>query len=245
MSEERVSVLVVADDGALRQTIRTALTPTGFVFEEAGSSLEATARVLRGSYDLALVGVNENSGDGFEICRHLRAISRRLGIVMIHSGGTLQDEIRALEAGADDCFAIPFRFREAVGRLGAVLRRSDADKNGEGVIIRAGDVKIDIARRICWRARNRVHLSPREFDLLSALMKRRACVLTHVKLLVAAWGPEVKHDAEYLRSYIKTLRRKIENDPAHPEYILTVPWVGYMFCGPQHATRGPEPTTGS
>jgi two-component system KDP operon response regulator KdpE len=245
MSEERVSVLVVADDGAMRQAIRAALTPTGFVFEEAGSSLEATARVLRGFYDLTLIGVSEKSGDRFEICRHLRAISPHLGIVMIHSRGTLQDEIRALEAGADDCLAIPFRFREAVGRLGAVLRRPDVDIDGVGVIIRAGDVKIDITRRICWRARNRIHLSPREFDLLAALMRRRACALTHVKLLVAVWGPEVKHDAEYLRSYIKALRGKIETDPAHPKYILTVPWVGYTFCGPQHATRGAEPTTGS
>jgi two-component system KDP operon response regulator KdpE len=244
MSEERVSVLVVADDGAMRQTIRTALSPTGFVFEEAGSSLEATARVLRGSYDLALIGVNEKSSDGFEICRHLRAISRHLGIVLIRSGGTLQDEIRALAAGADDCIAIPFRFREAVGRLGVVLRRPELDTDGVGAIIRADAVKIDITRRICWRARNRVHLSPREFDLLAALMKHRACVLTHVKLLVAVWGPEVKHDAEYLRSYIKALRRKIETDPAHPEYILTVPWVGYTFCGPQHATRSGESTAG-
>jgi two-component system KDP operon response regulator KdpE len=244
MSEERVSVLVVADDGAMRQTIRTALTPTGFFFEEAGSSLEATARVLRGSYHLALIGVNEKSSDGFETCRHLRAISPHLGIIMIRSGGTLQDEIRALEAGADDCVAIPFRFREAVGRLGAVLRRPEVDKDAVGAIIRAGDVKIDITRRTCWRARNRVRLSPREFDLLAALMKRRARVLTHVKLLVAAWGPDVKHDAEYLRSYIKALRKKIETDPAHPEYILTVPWVGYTFCGPPHTSRGAEPTAG-
>jgi two-component system KDP operon response regulator KdpE len=243
MSDEPVSVLVVAGDAALRQAIRTALSPTGFVFEEAGSDLEATARVLRGSYNLVLIGGSENGHAGFETCRHLRALSPNLGIVLIRSGGELQDEVRALEAGADDCVSIPFRFREVVGRLGAVLRRPDLANGTVGAILQAGDIKIDTTRRVCWRGRNKIHLSPREFDLLAALMKHQECALTHVKLLVALWGPEVKHDADYLRSYIKALRRKIEIDPANPECILTVPWVGYMFSRPRRGNLRPDPTT--
>ena len=242
MPEGRVSVLVVAGDAGLRAAIRAGLSPTGFDFEEAASGIEATAKVLRGSYHLVLIGLAENSSAGFEICSHLRAVSPELGIVLVRSTGALEDEIRALEAGADDCVSVPLRFREVVGRLGAVLRRPAVDTGTMGTVLRAGDVRIDTARRICWRARNKIHLSPREFDLLAVLMMHQSRALTHVKLLVAVWGPEVKHDADYLRSYIKSLRKKIEPNPARPEYILTVPWVGYMFSGPGHGTRRPEAT---
>ena len=226
MPEERISVLVVAGEAGLRDSIRASLSPTGFVFEEAVSGIEATAKVLRCTYNLVLIGWG---CEGLEICSQLRAVAPNLGIVLIRPGGELQDEIRALETGADDCVSIPFRFREVVGRLGAVLRRPDIDTGAAGTILRAGEVRIDITRRICWRARTKIHLSPREFDLLAVLMKHQGRAVTHVKLLVAVWGPEVRHDADYLRSYIKALRKKIEADPAKPEYILTVPWVGYMF----------------
>ena len=233
MPEEQVSVLVVAGDAGLRSTIRSTLSATGFVFEEVDSGLEATASVLRSNYDLALVGLGAERSAGFETCRNLRAASPGLGIVLIRSGAAQDDEIRALEAGADDCVSAPFRFREVVGRLGAVLRRPDFDTGAESTVLRAGDVKIDIPRRICWRASNKIHLSTREFDLLAALMKRQDRALTHVRLLLAVWGPEVKHDARYLRSYVKALRQKIEADPRNPKYILTVPWVGYMFSNPR------------
>ena len=222
----------------MRYTIRVALSPTGFVFEEAGGGIEAARKIARGCYDLVLIGLHEETSTGFGICRHLRAASPDVGIVVICPGGGLKGEIRALEAGADDCVSFPFRFREVVGRLGAVLRRPDVDPGAVGNILRAGDIRIDIARRICWRVRNRIHLSPREFDLLAALMRGQERALTHVKLLVAAWGPEVKGGTDYLRSYIKALRRKIETNPANPEYIVTVPWVGYMFCNRRHRTRG-------
>ena len=237
MPEGPVSVLLVSGDAGLRQTIRTALNPTGFVFEEAGSAVEAVAGVLRGPCHLVLIGANERGFVGLELCSRLRAISPDLGIVLIRPGGTLQDEIHALEAGADDCLSMPFRFREIVGRLRAVLSRPKLVMAAGGIILRGGDVKVDIAQRICWRAGNQIHLSPREFDLLAALMKHQERVLTHVKLLVAVWGPEVLHDAVYLRSYVKAIREKIETDPHHPEYILTVPWVGYMFSDPRRRLR--------
>ena len=234
MPEERISVLVVGGDAGLRDAIRTSLSSTGFVFEEAGSGLEATAKVLRSSYNLVLIGWSERNRAGLEICSQLRAVAPNRGIILVRSGGEPQDEVRALEAGADDCVSIPFRFREVVGRLGAVLRRPDVATGSVGTLLRAGEIRIDITRRLCWRARNKIHLSPREFDLLAVRMKHQGRAVIHVKLLVAVWGPEVRHDADYLRSYIKALRKKIEADPAKPEYLLTVPWVGYMFSGGSH-----------
>jgi two-component system KDP operon response regulator KdpE len=237
MPEGRISVLVVAGDAGLRETIRAGLSPTGFDFDEASSGIEATAKVLRGSYHLVLIGLGEDTRAGFEICSHLRTLRPNVRLVAIRSTGPLQNEIDALEAGADDCVSIPIRFREVVGRLRAVLGRPETATGAVGAILRAGDLKLDTTSRICWRARNKIHLSPREFDLLAALMKHPEHALTHARLLVAVWGQEVKHDPDYLRSYIKTLREKIESDPAKPEYILTVPWVGYMLCDPRRGSH--------
>jgi two-component system KDP operon response regulator KdpE len=240
MLEERVSVLVVAGDARLRRTICATLGPTGFTFEEAHSCPEAIANAIRHPYSLVLIGLGEESSVGFDTCRCLRSASRDMRIVLIRSKRAPEDEVRALEAGADDCVSMPLRYRELVGRLLAVLRRPTAGPSAEGTILRGGEVKIDITRRVCWRGRNEVHLSPREFDLLAVLMKHKARALTHVRLLTAAWGPEVRHDVDYLRSYIKALRTKIEPNPGTPEYILTVPWVGYMFCDPSQDRSAAE-----
>ncbi len=236
--DEGFTVLLVAADAGFRQAIRTALRATGFHFEEAGSGLEAVQRVLRGSYHLVLIALEPRGLNGFEICRNLRAASPQLGIVLMRSGATPEDEILAIDAGADDCVAVPFRFRAVVGRLGAVLRRPAASPAPDTSILRAGTIRLDLIQRIVWRANKRVPLSDREFDLLAALMKQRGNSITHFRLLVAVWGTQVKHGPEYLRAYIKSLRRKIENDPTHPEYVITVPWVGYMFHAPMRAPRG-------
>lgn len=188
-----------------------------------------------------LLGLGEKSATELETCRYLRDVAPDIGIVLIRSGGTEEDDVRALEAGADDCVSILLRFREVVGRLRAVLQRPQADTPTHGSILRAGDMKLDLTRRICWQARRKVHLSPREFDLLATLMKHRERALTHAKLRIEVWGPDAKYDVDHLRSYVKTLRRKIEPNPGRPEYIRTVPWVGYMFCDPhQRAARGDD-----
>jgi len=112
-----------------------------------------------------------------------------------------------------------------------VLRRIGS-QDAEATVIQAGELEIDIDRRILRRAGQAVHLTPTEFDLLWLLMKNRGKPLTHAKLLRTVWGPEYGEELEYLRSYMKNLRRKIEDDPAHPKYILTDPWVGYRFENP-------------
>jgi len=119
-----------------------------------------------------------------------------------------------------------------VARLRAVQRRTQRNEAAEPEVLKAGNLELDVKRRLMWRGGTPVHLSPKEFDLLIYLMQNRDVPLTHARLLRALWGPEYGNELEYLRSYVKALRKKIEDDPAIPEYILTEPWVGYRFRNP-------------
>ena len=142
------------------------------------------------------------------------------------------DKVRALEAGADDYVTKPFKLRELTARLRAVQRRIRAQEASEPVVLETGPLKLDLRQRLLWRGEEEIHLSPTEFELLALMMKNSGTPLTHVKLLRTIWGPEYGGELEYLRSYIRMLRKKIEDDPTVPKYILTEPWVGYRFRNP-------------
>jgi two-component system KDP operon response regulator KdpE len=150
-----------------------------------------------------------------------------------------EDKVRALEAGADDYVTKPFRFRELVARIGAVLRRTRRHSLGEQSCVEAGDLRVDFRRRKLWKRSEEIHLSPKEFDLLAFLMKNQGAPMTHAKLLGAVWGPEYGGELEYLRSYVRMLRKKIEDDPAQPFYLMTEPWVGYRFNNPADSGAPP------
>jgi two-component system KDP operon response regulator KdpE len=146
-----------------------------------------------------------------------------------------EDKVRALEAGADDYVTKPFSFRELLARLRAIGRRLGVGQAGATPVVRVGELELDVDRRILRRAGEEVHLSPTEFSLLSYLMQHANTAIEHGKLLRAIWGPEYGSELEYLRTYIKRLRKKIEHDAINPEYLLTVPWLGYRFCDPSEA----------
>jgi DNA-binding response OmpR family regulator len=119
------------------------------------------------------------------------------------------------------------------------LQWASSHERLEPVVIRIGDLKLDLARRLFWRGDDEIHLSPKEFDLLALMMKNSDAVLPHVKLLRSVWGLEYGGELEYLRNYVHTLRKKIEKIPANPEYIVSVPWIGYRFRKPKDS-RGAE-----
>ncbi|HLG99495.1 MAG TPA: response regulator transcription factor [Bryobacteraceae bacterium] len=144
-----------------------------------------------------------------------------------------EDKVRALEAGADDYVTKPFQFRELVARLRAVLRRTHSNNSAEeSAVIEAGELRLDVSRRMLWKGAEEIRLSPKEFDLITYMMKHQGAPVTHVALLRGVWGPEYGGEMEYLRTYVRMLRKKIEDDPARPQYILTEPWVGYRFRNP-------------
>ena len=232
MSSEPTSVLVVDDEPALRKTLRASLAASGFDVEEARTGEEALGAVQQRLFDLVLLDINMPGAGGIVACRRIRSFAPQIGIVMITVRDTENDKVNALEAGADDYVTKPFRLRELVARLRAVRRRTHRQDAAEVTLLKAGNLELDVERHLLWRAGEEVHLSPKEFDLLALMMKNQGAPLTHVRLLRSIWGPEYGNELEYLRSYVKMLRKKIERDPARPEYILTEPWVGYRFRNP-------------
>jgi len=231
MSLQHSSVLVVDDEVSLRKTLRASLTASGFAVDEARSGEEALAKVQAQPFDLVLLDINMPGIDGIKACRRMRDITHA-GIVMITVRDMDNDKVSALEAGADDYVTKPIRLRELTARLRAVLRRTRLQGAPEPTVVEIGDLKLDLGRRLLWCSQKEVHLSPKEFDLLAFMMKNSGAPLTHLKLLRSVWGPEYGGESEYLRSYIRLLRKKIEKDPANPEYILTEPWLGYRFRNP-------------
>jgi two-component system KDP operon response regulator KdpE len=232
MSPQQNSVLIVDDETALRKVLKNSLIASGFAVEEACSGEDALGTFQRSPSDLVLLDINMSGMNGIDACRRIRGISPRAGIVMVTVRDLEEDKVRALEAGADDYVTKPFKLRELIARLRAVLRRTRAQQAAEPQVIQAGDLRIHLDHRLLWRGEEKIHLSPTEFDLLAFMMKNIGAPLTHMKLLRSIWGPEYGNESEYLRTYVRMLRKKIERDPAKPEYILTEPWVGYRFRNP-------------
>jgi two-component system KDP operon response regulator KdpE len=237
MSPPRSNVLVVDDEASLRKALRTSLVASGFSVSEARSGEEALDAVRQHAFDLVLLDINMPGLNGFDACQRIRSLSPQAGIVMVTVKDLEEDKVRALEAGADDYVTKPFRLRELTARLRAVLRRTQPQANMETA--RAGDLEIDFERRILLRNGEAVHLAPKEFDLLAFMMKHMDAPLRHVTLLHSVWGPEYGNELEYLRAYVRILRKKIEKDPSQPEYILTEPWLGYRFRNPSDPDSSP------
>jgi two-component system, OmpR family, KDP operon response regulator KdpE len=229
-----LNTLIVDDEASFRRVLRASLSQSGFAIDEAQSGEEAVAILTRHAFDLVLLDVNMAGIGGVEACREIRAHSPKVGIVMV----TVQDQeneiVRALEAGADDYIVKPIRLRELVARLRAVSRRLHCD--AIDALLHAGDLELDVNRRLLYRGGKIVHLTPTEFDLLVLLMRNQGAPITHTKMLRSIWGPEYGSELHYLRSFVKALRQKIEEDPAEPKYIVTEPWLGYRFCDPLAAS---------
>jgi two-component system KDP operon response regulator KdpE len=202
------------------------------VITEARSGEEALEEIAQRPADLVLLDIEMPGIGGMEACRRLRAVAPQAGLIMVTVCDSEEDKIRALEAGADDYVTKPFSFRELLARLRAIARRLGVGQSVGGAVLRVGNLELDLDRRILRRAGEEVHLSPTEFSLLSYLMQHANTAIEHGKLLRAIWGPEYGSELEYLRTYIKRLRKKIEHDAINPEYLLTVPWLGYRFCDP-------------
>ncbi len=235
-------VVVGDDDPAMRRSLGAALRAAGYAVDEARDGEQAARMVRERPPELVLLDINMPGIGGLEACRRIRGAIPSVGIIMITVRDAEDDIIQALEAGADDYLTKPFRIRELIARLGAFMRRSRGPAGPEAPILRAGKLELDVAHRSLRKSGDEVHLSPIEFDLLLYMMQHREIPLDHSKLLRAIWGPEYGQEFEYLRTYVRLIRKKIEDNPARPEYILTEPWLGYRFHDPATPHQAVVPT---
>jgi two-component system KDP operon response regulator KdpE len=234
MPTEPITALLVDDECAFRRALKTSLSTSGYGTEEAGSGEEALEILRRRSFDLVMLDINMPGIGGVKTCHEIRAQLLNIGIVMVSVRDAENDIVQALEAGADDYIIKPVRFRELLARIGAVLRRIQPDNAVESAVLRVGELELDMKRYLLRRNGKPIHLTPTEFHLLALLMQNRGFPVTHVKLLRSIWGPEYGTELEYLRSFVKALRKKIELNPSEPQYIVTEPWVGYRLCDPEN-----------
>jgi two-component system KDP operon response regulator KdpE len=232
MQTQSADLLIVDDEPAMRRVLQTSLRAIGFTIQEAASGEAALGVLERSPSDLVLLDINMPGMGGIETCRRVRARMPSVGIVIISARGGEDDQVLALEAGADDYVMKPFRFRELLARIRSVLRRSRAGHTEGPTVLRAGELELNLESRILRKAGEEVHLSQKEYGILEFLMRHHDTPVPHVILLRAVWGPEYGGETEYLRTYIKSLRKKIERDAARPQYIRTEPWVGYRFRDP-------------
>lgn len=224
-------VLIVDDDPQIRRVMKMTLTGEGYEVAEARSGEEAQAELRKSHYDLMLLDMNMPGEGGFETCKSVRA-SSDISIIVLTVRNTERDKVNALDAGADDFITKPFSSPELLARIRAVLRRGPAPPEGGPRQLVLNGVEIDFqARKVLVRG-EQLHLTPKEFDLLRYLVMNPNRAIPHRELLQAVWGPDYGDQVEYLRVFIKQLRRKIEASPDKPVYLLTEPWVGYRFALP-------------
>jgi len=231
MNAARLRVLIVDDDAAMRRALRAALAAHSYAVDEARSGEDAIERGVERPPDLVLLDVDMPGIGGIAACRRLRSILPDAGVIMITVCDREDDKVRALEAGADDYITKPFSVREMIARLRAIARRLVTGPPDNAVHY-AGDLELDTSHHTLRKNGVAVRLSPIEFDLLAYLMQHANTPIHHTRLLQAVWGPEYGSELEYLRTYVKRLRKKIEEDAMTPKYLITVPWLGYSFCSP-------------
>lgn len=220
------TLLVVDDEPQIRRVLRVTLSSNGYDVIEAKNGQEAIEMAVRERPDLILLDVNMPNMSGLEACSKIR-LSFEGPIIMLTVRNSEQDKIVALDAGADDYVVKPFATEELLARIRAALRRSSSEEPLPR--IETPELGVDLESRMVIVRGQRVHLTPKEFDVLRLLVIQQGRALTHKRILQAVWGPDYAEETENLRVVIKQLRKKIEKDPAHPRYIVTEPWLGYRF----------------
>jgi two-component system KDP operon response regulator KdpE len=220
-------ILIVDDEPSILATMAPLLRGRGYEVSTATTGHAALDGVDRQPPQLIILDLGLPDMDGVEVCRRLRE-GRAVPILVLSARGAEQDKVAALDAGADDYVTKPFGAEELLARVRVALRRTDG-LSISGVI-RRGDLAIDLDRRRVTRGSDELRLTPKELELLLFLAQHPGRVLTHRAILKAIWGPNAVDQPEHLRVLVNSLRRKLERDPAKPQYITTEPWVGYRFA---------------
>ena len=247
MNQQAIRILVVDDEPAIRRALRPPLMELGFQVTEASRGEEGLLALRAGQYDVVLLDMNMPGLGGIETLRRIRAFAPRLPVLMLTVRDQEEDKVEALDLGADDYVTKPFSTRELIARIRSAVRRMRAPARTEEAPIEIGEIHLHPVKRRVTKRGDVVRLTRKEFDILHCLMIRAGRVVTYAKLLTAVWGAECREEVEYLRTFVRQLRKKIEDDPSHPVYLLTDVSVGYRFADAQmlqeqglDATNGQE-----
>jgi DNA-binding response OmpR family regulator len=222
-------VLIIEDDAALRMTLSSALESEGFLALMASDGAEGLNKASSDGPDLVVLDLVLPSMGGLEVCRRLRENGDDVPIVMLTGRKREEiDKVLGLELGADDYMLKPFGVREFIARVRAVLRRGRAGAVGVDICA-FGDVSVDFRKKAATKGGKDLSLTAKEFGLLELLVAREGEVVGRDRILNEVWGYDRFPTTRTIDTFIRNLRRKIEDDPSKPAHILTVPWLGYKF----------------
>jgi two-component system OmpR family response regulator len=229
-------ILLVEDDLTLLDVLKYNLTKEGYDVISATDGVQALDAARTEKTDLIVLDIMLPKLNGLEVCRILRK-EMTVPIIMLTAKAGETDRVVGLELGADDYITKPFSMREFLARVKAMLRRAEMVKQGASYektvspVITAGDLEVDLIRHKVSLSGTAIELSPKEFDLLAFLAKNKEQVFSRDQLLEKVWGYDYSGDTRTVDVHMRWLRQKIEADPAHPRYLLTVRGVGYKFVG--------------
>ncbi|MBL7165082.1 MAG: response regulator transcription factor [Dehalococcoidales bacterium] len=222
-------ILIVDDDIGVVKSVRANLKARNWETLVAMDGVEALEVIGREQPDLILLDITMPKMDGFEVCRQVREWSR-VPIIMLSARRNVEEKVRCLNIGADDYITKPFGVNELTARVTAVLRRTgESGVEPSASSFSSGDLSINFVERRVTIDDREIKLTPTEYNLLQELVLGADRVFSHSTLLGKVWGPEYVSEREYLHVFVGRLRKEIESDPTHPQYIITVPGVGYKF----------------
>ena len=228
---KKVKILVVDDEPKIRLFIRTNLEARGYEVHLAQDGVEAVEKAALVSPDVIVLDVNMPRMDGIEACRRIREWTNT-PIIILSVREDEKDKVKALNEGADDYVTKPFGIEELLARIKVALRHS-AGSTTSASVFTARDLEVDLSQHVVKRRGEIIKLTRTEYELLAYLVSHHGKVLTHKELLHNVWGTEYGEESEYVRVFINQLRRKIEDDPSNPQFILTEPRIGYRFVKPE------------
>ena len=228
MSTATPIVIVVEDEAKIRRFIKLALEAEALEVHEADSVMRGLIEVGTRQPDLVVLDLGLPDGDGIDLIRDLRTWSD-IPIIVLSARTAEADKVAALDAGADDYLIKPFGAAELLARVRAHLRRRFRAGATGMTVFEFGNVRVDLGKHLVEKDGAPIHLTPIEFRLLAYLIANPDSVLTHRQLLKAVWGPSHSEDSHYVRVYMGHVRKKIEDDPTRPRFILTESGVGYRF----------------
>jgi two-component system response regulator RegX3 len=224
--EGRSVVLIVEDEPSYQDALNIGLTVEGFIVVAAGTIAQAHELMMSTKPDLVLLDVMLPDGSGIDFCREIYDTSR-IPVIMVSARSSEVDVVLGLEIGAADYVTKPYRLRELVARMRAVLRRPAASAEEE--VITFGDLRIDFVRRTVSRRGREIELSRKEFDLLALFASRLGQVVTRETCLDTLWWGLELSDTRTLDTHVKRLRQKVEEDPSNPRHLLTIRGVGFRL----------------